>query len=108
MSEYEAVIEDLGAFGPSQIQTFILVTLFEMPAAWGIFVHPVFAGRAVPWTCDSGDTANTTGTLSCTSNSSSSDWSQNCTAHCDSIEYCGEMTTIVSEVRIVMFMVASL
>ena len=45
MSEYEAVIEDLGAFGPAQIQTFIMVTLFEMPCAWGIFVHPVFAGR---------------------------------------------------------------
>ena len=50
-----------------------------------------------------GDTANTTGTLSCTSNSNSSDWSENCTAQCDSIEYCGEMTTIVSEVR--MFVV---
>ncbi len=49
-SEFEEVLSAIGDFGPFQICVFILVSMFETPAAWAIFL-PVFIARKPDWMC---------------------------------------------------------
>ena len=105
MSDYETVISDLGGFGPAQVQIFILVSMFETPVAWALLVHPVFAARTPPWTCNLDDPEHTMGTptTGIPSNvTSNTRIHGNCTLYddgqCSNVEY-GEYTSIVSEVN---------
>ena len=50
MSEFEEMLEEVGTFGPFQVTIFILVSLFEMPAAWAM-VLPVFTAATPMWEC---------------------------------------------------------
>ena len=102
MSEYEAVINEIGSFGPAQRQVFILVSLFEAPAVWGLLVHPVFASRKMPWSCEYSN-----GTNLDTSQSNITDWmAGNCTlfeaSQCENLTYTGDYTSVVSEVSILL------
>ena len=101
MSEYEAVIDEIGSFGPSQREVFILVSLFEAPVAWGLLVHPVFASRMMPWYCDSSNGTSDTSSLSGQTNMT--DWLlSNCTMYeasqCENVVYFGDYSSVVSEV----------
>ena len=106
MSEYEAVIDEIGSFGPAQIQVFILVSLFEAPVAWGLLVHPVFASRKVPWSCAYDNGTGGLGGFDSPSNATS--WLEgNCTllemSQCGSVIFSTEYSSVVSEVRMICF-----
>ncbi len=60
MSEFEAVLEQLGAFGPYQVRVFLLVSAFETPAAWAMLL-PVFAHAKPSWICPALEVNNTQG-----------------------------------------------
>ncbi|CAH1796783.1 unnamed protein product [Owenia fusiformis] len=49
-NQFEDVIEQLGGFGPYQRRIFLLVSLFETPAAWAMLL-PVFTGATPTWSC---------------------------------------------------------
>ena len=98
MSEYEKVLKQLGSLGPLkyfgkyQVRVFIIVSMFETPAAWAMLL-PILINAKPDWICTdsntSGSTQNTT--------------SQGCTVDnkaCSGIKYTGEFTSIISEVHL--------
>ena len=94
--EYEDIIEKLGSFGPFQIRVFILVSMFETPAAWYMLL-PVFTGAVPAWTCPS------TPSLNNNTESNNTDMDMACmpdNSVCSGISYTDEFTSIVSEVNI--------
>ena len=50
MTDFEDILDDVGTFGPFQVRLFVLVSLFETPAAWAIFL-PVFIQKMPEWSC---------------------------------------------------------
>ena len=92
MSEFEEIIEHLGAFGPYQVRVFLLVSAFETPAAWAMLL-PVFAHAKPTWECLVPEMG-----VNLTSNGSSI---EQCTADgyiCDDANFSSDLTSIVSEV----------
>lgn len=98
--EFEDILHGVGSFGPFQVMVFIVVSLFETPAAWAMFL-PVFIHRQVRWVCKNDtyhDKFNDTET--------NKTWSDgmnrsNCN-RCPESErqYLDDFTSIVSEVSI--------
>lgn len=50
MSEYENILQEIGAFGPYQVRVFILVSMFETPLAW-VMLLPLLVHGTPDWTC---------------------------------------------------------
>ena len=98
MTQFDDILDDLGSFGPFQLRLFLVVSLFETPAAWSMFL-PVFVSAKPTWRCpvwspDFGS-SNTTTAANYTENT--------CTEAngiCAGIEYTSEFTSIVSEVNV--------
>ena len=100
MADFEAVLKDVGEFGPFQVRLFLLVSMFETPAAWALFLN-VFAAAKPDWRCLTYDGDNTSHVDSY--NASVSNASAACTDSgqlCDGIVYTSDFTSIVSEVNI--------
>lgn len=51
MGDFDEMIDSIGAFGPYQRQVFILVSVFETPAAWAMLL-PIFSGASPNWWCE--------------------------------------------------------
>jgi hypothetical protein len=96
MSEYEKVLQHLGSlgpmksFGPYQVRVFIIVSMFETPAAWAMLL-PVLINAVPDWTCDNNDTSNTTSNY--TVNTCDSD-----NKVCSGITFSKDFSSIRSEV----------
>ena len=52
MRDFDDILDEVGGFGPFQIVVFVLVSLFETPTAWAMFLQ-VFVAYDHPWTCSS-------------------------------------------------------
>ncbi|CAL1525927.1 unnamed protein product [Lymnaea stagnalis] len=85
MSEYENVLQKIRPFGPYQIRTFILVSLFETPLAWAMLV-PIFSAANPGYFCSS-PVANKTSDSSLICNKNA----------CQTIQFNQDFTSIVSE-----------
>ena len=100
MSEFEEIIEHLGAFGPYQVRVFLLVSAFETPAAWAMLL-PVFAHAKPAWECSSARASVSGDDVNVTVNSTVT---EQCTPDghvCEGANYTSDFTSIVSEVRVV-------
>ena len=108
--EYEKVLKDLGSFGPYQRRVFVLVSLFETPAAWAMLL-PIFLGHKPEWTClglaESVDNSTVGYNKSSSGNASyihingSTHTGSICLADggvCPGIQFVDDFTSIVSEV----------
>ena len=51
MPDFDDLLDEVGGFGPFQVTVFVLVSLFETPTAWAMFLH-VFVAAHQPWTCE--------------------------------------------------------
>jgi len=114
MSAYEAVLKELGSFGPFQRRVFILVSMFETPAAWAMLL-PVLLNNVPSWTCifNEGQSSQlTTNSLGYnqTTNQSSVDFVGNnstmkCQAvdagMCKEIKFMDDFTSVISEVCLI-------
>ncbi|BFZ01342.1 hypothetical protein BsWGS_04381 [Bradybaena similaris] len=102
MSEYEAVLEQIKAFGPFQIRTFVLVSLFEAPLAWAMLV-PMFTAAKPRFYCSTPPAYNQSSDFTHT-NITNMQESEVCSANistCPGIEFDTEFTSIVSEWRLI-------
>lgn len=52
MRDFDDILDEIGSFGPFQITVFLLVSIFETPTAWAMFLQ-VFVAADQPWTCSS-------------------------------------------------------
>ncbi|OWF37778.1 organic cation transporter protein-like [Mizuhopecten yessoensis] len=103
MSEYESILHKIGSFGPYQRRVFILVSMFETPAAWAMLL-PIVLHATPDWECPIfGHGNSSTFNLSEASNSSSftvneclPDGSQ-----CPGLQFTGPFSSIVSEWQLV-------
>ncbi|CAG5134983.1 unnamed protein product [Candidula unifasciata] len=98
MSEYEAVLEQIKAFGPFQVRTFILVSLFEAPLAWAMLV-PMFTADKPRFFCTTPQANNQSSELTDLNNTYMQE-PEVCSANsstCLGIEFDSEFTSIVSE-----------
>ncbi|XP_061172657.1 organic cation transporter-like protein [Saccostrea echinata] len=59
MSEFESILRQLGSFGAYQKRVFILVSMFETPAAWAMLL-PIFLNIAPEWKCPEFSDSNAT------------------------------------------------
>ena len=100
MSEFEEIIEHLGAFGPYQVRVFLLVSAFETPAAWAMLL-PVFAQAKPAWECPSARDPVSGDDLNVTVNSTVTEHCAPDGQICDDANYTSDFTSIVSEVRTV-------
>ncbi|KAJ8304097.1 hypothetical protein KUTeg_017680, partial [Tegillarca granosa] len=112
MSEYEAVLKKLGSFGPFQRRVFILVSMFETPAAWAMLL-PILLSASPDYTCsgpinvtngnyDEGVTASLN--VSSTLNLNNSTLLNTCFKNnhvCPGIKFIGGFTSIISEWNLV-------
>lgn len=110
MSEYEAVLKELGSFGPFQRRVFILVSMFETPAAWAMLL-PILLSAAPDYTClvpmngsskNYDDESITAGFNASTMNLNNSTLVNTCLKNnnvCPGIKFIGDFTSIISEVR---------
>ena len=83
MRTFESILkEDVGEFGPFQVRLFILVSWFETPAAWSIFL-PIFTLLPATWTC--------TDDVNATKFSTKNNWNASESCAADG-EYCANAT----------------
>ena len=115
MSEFEEILEEIGAFGPFQIRVFLLVSAFETPAAWAMLLS-VFASSESSWTCPESSNYNDTHSIFSksmylsNSGSNYSDMYTNSTegsclpdnTPCPGHKFTGDSSTIVTEVRLTL------
>ena len=105
MSQFDEVLDELGSFGPFQLRLFLVVSLFETPAAWAMFL-PVFVAAKPTWRCpvpSSDDFSYSIDMLNTTINETMKYTENMCTESntvCTGIEYTSNFTSIVSEVSI--------
>ena len=100
MSEYEAVLQQLGDFGPYQVRIFILVSLFETPLAWAMLVPIVTAANPGTFCSLFDHIGNSSSGLKVSLNNDSD--VDICTVNqslCGEIKFDPSFTSIVSEVR---------
>ncbi|XP_076101360.1 organic cation transporter protein-like [Mytilus galloprovincialis] len=98
MSEYEAVLKQLGSYGPLhyfgkyQFRVFIIVSLFETPAAWAMLL-PILINAKPTWTCyeDNGN-ATRNMTQNYTMNACAAD-----NKMCAAMKFSEDFTSIISE-----------
>lgn len=113
MRDFDDILDEIGSFGPFQITVFLLVSIFETPTAWAMFLQ-VFVAADQPWTCSSLLSYNQTSgdkLIHVTSvNGSlyagdSSGHSQHCeliaNGSCGEIVFMGDFTTVISEVCLI-------
>lgn len=50
MATFEEFLAEVNDFGPFQVTIFVLVSLFELPAAWAM-VLPLFTAATPEWDC---------------------------------------------------------
>lgn len=106
-SEFEEIIEQIGAFGPYQVRVFILVSMFETPLAWAMLL-PALTSAKPPWIChDDNDLyVNSTDSIyneELNATNFSLNFTSTCAANgkaCQNIQFSSEFTSIVSEVSI--------
>ncbi|KAI0220240.1 Organic cation transporter protein [Lamellibrachia satsuma] len=102
MSQFDEVLDELGSFGPFQLRLFLVVSLFETPAAWAMFL-PVFIAAKPTWRCpvpSSDDFSYNIDMLNTTINKTMKYTENSCTESntvCTGIEYTSNFTSIVSE-----------
>ena len=104
MAQFDEVLDELGSFGHFQLRLFLVVSLFETPAAWAMFL-PVFAAAKPTWRCpvQSPDLSNGIDWLNTTISTALNYTENTCTESntvCAGIEYTSEFTSIVSEVGV--------
>ena len=101
MSDFEAILQDVGDFGPFQVRLFILVSMFETPAAWAMFL-PVFVSANPSWRCplNCSDVNVTCSSSDNVTYRNTSDGTCDGPDVCKDIEYTSGFTSIVSEVCI--------
>ena len=107
MSEFEDILEDVGSFGPFQVTVFILVSMFETPAAWAM-VLPIFTVATPAWNCHINDTVATSngnhdnGSQSGSNGSLLVDNESKCelllAGRCDRVEHVEHFTSVITEV----------
>lgn len=115
MRDFDDVLEEIGPFGPFQITVFVLVSLFETPTAWAMFLQ-VFVAADQPWICSSSlhATENNGSAASGTSygnltfgyeRTETESLEERCRSvtngTCGDIVFVGDFTTIVSEWNLV-------
>ena len=107
MSEYEQVLKQIGSFGPCQRKVFILVSMFETPAAWAMLL-PILLNVTPKWICTSShinSTFNDSGSWNISQhNISDAETTNVCSADgnvCPGIQFTDDFTSIVSEVNMI-------
>jgi hypothetical protein len=103
MSEFESVLKQLGSFGPYQRRIFVLVSMFETPAAWAMLL-PIFLNVVPKQNCHSPLDTNATETYKSSQDINST--TLLCTGSGDlrsGVVFCDDVQSIVSEVRELFF-----
>lgn len=117
MSEYEKILKQIGSFGPFQRRVFILVSMFETPAAWAMLL-PILLHATPDWTCPGVETghnySNVSGSylsdrqtdtnLSMSDYGNASSTINTCQAsgdRCPGLVFTGPFTSVVSEWQLV-------
>ncbi|XP_055893424.1 organic cation transporter protein-like [Biomphalaria glabrata] len=92
MSEYEDILQKIRPFGPHQVRTFVLVSLFETPLAWAM-LGPIFTAKTPLFSC-----SDKNQTLYLDTNATDSCEHKNV---CESYVFQSDFTSIVSEWQLV-------
>ncbi|ELT93477.1 hypothetical protein CAPTEDRAFT_222903 [Capitella teleta] len=98
MTNFEELLTEVNEFGPFQVSIFVLVSLFEVPAAWAM-VLPLFTASSPKWHC----TLNTThlNDLSDLNHTAANSSLANCQLRrlgiCDEVVYDEKFTSIITE-----------
>jgi len=113
MKDFDDILDEVGSFGPFQITVFLLVSIFETPTAWAMFLQ-VFVAADQPWTCSSllyrnqtsGDNLSHVTSVNGSLNAGDSfGLSLQCelvaNGSCGEIVFTGDFTTVISEVCLV-------
>lgn len=100
MSEFENVLKQLRSFGPYQRRVFVLVSMFETPAAWAMLL-PIFLNVVPKQQCVEPLDTNATETSLDTNITT-----KLCMGSGDlrpGVMFCEDIQSIVSEVRELLF-----
>ncbi|XP_060074393.1 organic cation transporter protein-like [Ylistrum balloti] len=103
MSEYENILHKIGSFGPFQRRVFVLVSMFETPAAWAMLL-PIILHATPDWTCSGFGHNNTSSVNLSEATNSSSLMVNKCLPdgmQCPGLQFDGSFTSIVSEWQLV-------
>ncbi|XP_033750131.1 organic cation transporter protein-like [Pecten maximus] len=103
MSVYETILHKIGSFGPFQRRVFILVSMFETPAAWAMLL-PILLHATPDWECPDFQDNNTSSTNLSYATNTSSFVGNKCLpdgSQCQGLQFTGPFTSIVSEWQLV-------